>query len=71
MGNYILFKDDELVIFGYSHPFYWMEARGLVRKLQNANAYVLTDDGERAYQQMLVRGAGMTINRNIKEACVK
>lgn len=64
-------KDDELVIFGYSNPLYWMEGRGLVRKLQNANAYVLTDDGERAFQQMLVRGAGLRINQNIKEARVK
>lgn len=64
-------KEDELVIFGYSNPLYWLEGRGLVRKLQNANAYVLTDDGERAFQELVVRGAGMTINRSIKEARVK
>lgn len=64
-------RDDELVIFGYSSPFYFLEGRGLVRKLDNANAYVLTDDGERAYREMLVRGAGMKINRSIKEVQVK
>lgn len=64
-------KDDELVIFGYSSPFYFLEGRGLVRKLQNANAYILTDEGDRAFRNLLVRGAGMMINRNIKEAPVK
>lgn len=63
-------KDDELVIFGYSDPFLWLKNRGLVRKLDNANAYVLTEAGERAFTDMHVRGAGLAINRQIREVPV-
>lgn len=65
------FKGDELVIFGYSNPFLWLKNRGLVRKLDNGNAYVLTEDGSAAFRDLFIRGAGMSINRKIKEVQVK
>lgn len=64
-------QDDELVIFGYSSPLFWLENRGLVRRLGNANAYVLTETGERAFKDLHVRGAGLSINRSIRKVTVK
>lgn len=63
-------KDDELVIFGYSTPLLWLERRGLFRKLANANAYVLTDDGEQAFRELLLKGDGGDINQQLLEVQV-
>lgn len=60
-------EDDKLIIFGYSDPLFWLSNRGLVRKLGNARAYVLTDAGENAYRMLLVRGAGLELNRAIRQ----
>lgn len=61
---------EELVIFGYSTPLLWLTNRGLTRQLQNADAYVLTDDGTLAFQQILISGAGLTINKHIRKVTV-
>lgn len=63
--------EDEIVFFGYSFPLEFLSRRGLVRKLQNAQAYVLTTEGEIVFQQLLVRGEGMTLNRKIRQVAVK
>lgn len=61
-------KEDELYIFGYSTPFLWLENRGLVRKLANhSRVYVLTENGEKEFRKLLVKGAGLDINRHIRE----
>lgn len=62
---------DHLVIFGYSTPFLWLNNRGLVRKLDNADAYVLTEAGEKAFLDLKIGGAGLTLNRCIREVEVR
>jgi hypothetical protein len=53
------FDEDELVIFGYSDPFLWLENRGLIRKLANhPKGRVLTDEGETVFGQLLLSGFG-------------
>lgn len=55
------FDEDELVIFGYSTPFLWLRNRGLVRQpANNLRAHVLTDEGERVFQKLLLDGFGMS-----------
>ncbi|MFZ5705700.1 MAG: hypothetical protein ACOY5R_10580 [Pseudomonadota bacterium] len=61
---------EELVLFGYSSPFLWLERRGLVRRLANADAYVLTEMGETVFRELLIAGAGLKINRQIREVSV-
>lgn len=54
------FYEDEMVIFGYSEPFLWLRNRGLVRRLENhPHAHVLTDEGEKVFQRLLLNGFGM------------
>lgn len=60
-------RDDELIIFGYSQPPYWLENRGLIRKLQMPNAYDLTEDGEIRFKSMLAKGEGLWLNRGIRK----
>ena len=62
---------DELVLFGYSNPLYWLEPRGIFRKLGNANAYVLTDAGEAEYRRLLLSGAGLEINPRVELVTVR
>lgn len=51
--------DGELVIFGYSEPFLWLDNRGLTRKVANhPRGRVLTDAGEKEYQRLLLNGFG-------------
>lgn len=59
--------DGELVIFGYSNPCFWLENRGIFRAGQAPHSYVLTDEGERLFRQLLASGAGMKINQQIRE----
>jgi hypothetical protein len=59
-------SDDELVIFGYSNPPYFMEIRGLMRRGQAPHSWVLTDAGEAEYQRMLANGDGLDINQEIR-----
>lgn len=54
---------DTLVIFGYSTPFLWLQKRGTVRKLQNANAYVLTEVGKTVFRKMQLRGDGFDMRK--------
>lgn len=52
--------EDELVIFGYGEPFLWLRNRGLVRRLANNPAgHVLTAEGERVFNQLLLNGFGL------------
>lgn len=46
---------DELIIFGYSMPPYFMLGRWL-KKGQAPNSYSLTDEGERAFNMLLSKG---------------
>jgi hypothetical protein len=64
---YAFHGDDELVLFGYSNPPMWLVTRGLIRALQAPRTYTLTDLGEAAFNKLLISGAGMKINREIKE----
>lgn len=57
--------EGELVVFGYSYPPYLMGS--LLRKLQAPHSYVLTEEGERLFREMLASGAGLEINRQIRE----
>lgn len=57
----------ELVVFGYSNPPMWMVRRGLLRAGQAPRSFVLTDQGEAAFRQLLITGAGMNINKQIRE----
>lgn len=63
-------REDELIIFGYSDPLHWLCNRGLVRKMGNARAYVLTDAGEDAFRRLLIAGAGLKLNAGIREVQV-
>ena len=64
-------REDELIIFGYSDPLYWLSNRGLVRKLANARAYVLTEAGEDAFRRLLVGGAGLKLNAGVRQVEVR
>jgi hypothetical protein len=56
---YGFYGDDEVVIFGYSEPFLWLDNRGLTRPLaNNRRARVLTDEGEKVFQRLLLSGFG-------------
>lgn len=60
--------NERLYIFGYSTPFLWLTNRGLVRRLQNdTRGYVLTDEGEAQFTRLLAAGAGLEINRKIRQ----
>lgn len=51
--------DGELVIFGYSDPFLWLDNRGLTRKVANhPRGRVLTEAGEKVYGRLLLNGFG-------------
>jgi hypothetical protein len=53
------FDEDELVIFGYSSPFLWLDNRGLTRPIANhPRGRVLTDEGEKVFQRLLLDGYG-------------
>lgn len=69
--RYAVNLEGELVIFGYSNPAMWLENRGLIRKMQAPNSYTLTEDGEHEFQEMLARGDGLTLNRQIREVEAK
>lgn len=56
------FRDDTLFIFGYSMPLYFLEGRGLTRKLQDGRHHVLTDAGEAAFGELLTSGYGLVAN---------
>lgn len=57
----------ELTVFGYGDPLYFLVGRGLFRKMQAHGTYTLTETGEAAFQQMLVRGDGGWLNDEIRE----
>lgn len=59
---YYGFREDRLFIFGYSMPLYFLEGRGLTRELQDGRSHVLTEAGERAFQELLVSGFGLKAN---------
>lgn len=67
------FDEDELIIFGYSNPLMWLRNRGLVRQLaNNFRAHVLTDEGERVFQKLLLDGFGLKAPiREVKVAARK
>ena len=51
--------DGELVIFGYSEPFLWLDNRGLTRKVANhPRGRVLTDEGERVFIGLQLKDFG-------------
>lgn len=53
--------DGELVIFGYSETFLWLDNRGLTRKVANhPRGRVLTDEGERVFQRLCLNGFGIS-----------
>lgn len=56
---YALDDEDEgrLVIFGYSHPLYFMEGK-LFRKLQDGRSWALTEAGDKEFQKLLLEGFG-------------
>jgi hypothetical protein len=68
---YALNIPDTLVIFGYCHPLYFMESLGLFRRLQDARQYTLTDVGEAEFRRLLAKGAGLELNRGIREVEAK
>jgi hypothetical protein len=57
----------ELIVFGYSNPLYFLEARGIFRKLQSPNAYTLTEKGDSLFGKMLIAGDGATLNDEVIE----
>lgn len=68
--GYGLVGEDELYIFGYGTPFLWLDNRGLTRPLaNNRKARVLTDEGERVFQRLLLAGFGA--DAPIREVTVK
>lgn len=60
-------RDDELIIFGYSNPAFWLSSRGLIKPLQAPNSYALTDEGTRVFTELVARGVGMKLNKQIRE----
>lgn len=60
-------EEQRLVIFGYSTPFLWLERRGLVRRINNADAYDLTDEGEQVFKLLVARQEGLSLNRQIRK----
>ena len=65
--KYTLNEDvGQVIVFGYQNPAYFLEGRGLLRKLQSRNHYTLTDEGESAFRGLLVAGAGIRINTEIE-----
>ena len=51
-------SEDELYLFGYSNPLYWLENRGLFKKLQDGESYALTEAGDREFGRLLLSGFG-------------
>lgn len=69
--KYGLSGEDELVLFGYSDPAMWLSHRGLLRRLQAHNTYTLTEEGERAFAAMVLRGDGDDLKGVIQQVGVK
>ena len=55
---------EELVLFGYQNPLHFLEERGFFRR-QQSGAFTLTDLGDAAFKEMLVRGAGADLNEQV------
>lgn len=68
--KYGFLGEEELVLFGYSTPLLWLENRRLFRKLQAPGSYSLTDEGEAAFRKLLASGAGLDLNRLVREVTV-
>lgn len=47
---------EELVIFGYSNPPYWLVQHCLIRPLQAPNTYTLTGAGDEIFEQLQAAG---------------
>jgi len=70
---YYAFSDDlrTLVLFGYSNPLYWLENRGLFKKLQDGRSYDLTEAGQKEYARLVAAGFGQRQGDSMKEAKLK
>lgn len=62
---------ETLYLFGYSNPIYWLLNRGLVRKMQDASLYELTDAGREVFQRLLVSGFGFKAAKLLRKAKLK
>tara|TARA_R110002167_G_scaffold12963_6_gene54897 strand:+ start:6862 stop:7200 length:339 start_codon:yes stop_codon:yes gene_type:complete len=60
----------ELIVFGYSNPCYFMEGR-FFRRGQAPRSYILTDDGESAFNHLLRTGQGLRLNQQVRECQLK
>ena len=54
--KYALDGDDNLVVFGYSNPMYFLQGRDLFRPLQERNKFTLTGAGEMIFEQLHAAG---------------
>lgn len=61
---------DELIIFGYGTPLFFLANRGLFRKLQSG-AYTLSDEGERQFRILLAKQEGGKINEQVEKVKAK
>ncbi len=69
---YFAFDEDRtLFLFGYSNPLYWLENRGLFKKLQDEKSYALTEEGERVFASMVLSDWGARHSETFKEAKLK
>lgn len=64
---YAINRPGEIVVFGYGNPMMWLVNRGLFRGLQARNTYTLTEKGEAEFRRLLSAGAGLKLNKEIRE----
>lgn len=70
---YYAFSEDErtLFLFGYSNPLYWLENRGLFKKLQDGMSYDLTEEGMNVFLRLTLSGYGFDQKTKVKEVKLK
>lgn len=56
-------SDGELFVFGYSTPAYFLEGRGLMKKMQAPNMYCLTDEGDEVFRALQLYGYELTAEK--------
>lgn len=62
-------SDGELFVFGYSTPAYFLEGRGLMKKMQAPSMYCLTDEGDRIFNTLQLHGYELTAEKvNVRAA---